>query len=714
MSFLAPLFLAALAALAVPVLVHLTRRERGAPTPFPSLMFLERIPFEETSRRRVRHWALLALRALALALLVVAFARPFVERGRLASAGGPGAEEVVLLLDRSHSMEGGDRWSEAVDQAREVVRSLRPQDRLTLIAFAETPSALHRSTDDLDAVVATLDALTTGSLATRLAPAIRLAASVLASSRLPRRRVVVVSDLQRTAWSGDPDAALPPGTAVEAIAVGDERPENLALADLELDRRPAGGRERVAVGARLVNTGPLPRSVRVLLTVDDIRVDETTAEAPAGGATALAFDAFTLTDAYTRGEVRIADGDGGVLRQDDALAFVASPGGALSVLIVDPLGPGDSNLHLRRALSVARAADFSVRTIRGAPAAADLASTDVAVLNGGFFPSGEAGDRLRAFVEDGGGLLFALGESGAAPSDPRAGETRSAFFRLPPTPAEHADLLPVSVGGVRDGPPEGFRLGFVDRDHAVFGAFRGPRSGDFSRARFFRARRLTVGDGRVAARFDDGAPALVEGRRGRGRVLVWASGLDRYWNDLPLQPVYLPFLHRAIRFLGGRGDAPAWHVAGATVNLDSLAAAAGASPVPDGAVAMAPGGGSTPLASPLLRLDRRGFWEIRAPGARPDRPMALAVNVDARESDLTRLDVEEFLAALRTEAPAAGASQRVAGAADGAEPAASEVEGRQSFWRYLLAAAFAALAAETLLSNRLSREQVKERAAEAG
>ena len=66
MGFLTPLFLIALAGLAVPVLIHLTRQEKGKPLRFPSLMFLKRIPFEETSRRRIRHWLLLVMRLAAL------------------------------------------------------------------------------------------------------------------------------------------------------------------------------------------------------------------------------------------------------------------------------------------------------------------------------------------------------------------------------------------------------------------------------------------------------------------------------------------------------------------------------------------------------------------------------------------------------------------------------------------------------------------------
>jgi len=76
-SFLTPAFLIGIGALAIPVLVHLIQRERKKVVPFPSLMFLRRIPYQSVRRRSIRHWLLLSLRALALLLLVAAFARPF-------------------------------------------------------------------------------------------------------------------------------------------------------------------------------------------------------------------------------------------------------------------------------------------------------------------------------------------------------------------------------------------------------------------------------------------------------------------------------------------------------------------------------------------------------------------------------------------------------------------------------------------------------------
>jgi len=136
MSFLTPFFLLGLGAIAVPVLVHLIQRERKRVVEFPSLMFVRRIPYQSVRRRRIRHWALLAMRAAAVALIVAAFARPFLRQSAAAIAATGGAREVVILLDQSASMGYGDHWGKAQEAARTVVRGLGTDDRATLVLFS--------------------------------------------------------------------------------------------------------------------------------------------------------------------------------------------------------------------------------------------------------------------------------------------------------------------------------------------------------------------------------------------------------------------------------------------------------------------------------------------------------------------------------------------------------------------------------------------------
>src|SRR3970282_2895963 len=106
MTFLAPLFLAGLLGLAIPIIVHLTNRPKSAAYPFPSVMFLHKVPFRTMRRQRIRHWWLLAMRAAVVVLVAAAFARPLLERLGGAGAFAAGRGGGILLEQSSRSWDG--------------------------------------------------------------------------------------------------------------------------------------------------------------------------------------------------------------------------------------------------------------------------------------------------------------------------------------------------------------------------------------------------------------------------------------------------------------------------------------------------------------------------------------------------------------------------------------------------------------------------------
>src|SRR5882762_10297598 len=116
MSFLAPLFLAGAAAIALPVLFHLIRRTTQEKTVFSSLMFLMPSPPRLTRRSRLEHILLLALRCLVLCLLALGFARPFIKKAISDDAPSAGAKRIVILVDTSASMRRANLWSDARDK----------------------------------------------------------------------------------------------------------------------------------------------------------------------------------------------------------------------------------------------------------------------------------------------------------------------------------------------------------------------------------------------------------------------------------------------------------------------------------------------------------------------------------------------------------------------------------------------------------------------
>ena len=697
LAFLAPWLLAAAALVAVPVLVHLVNRERRDPTPFPSLMFVSRVPHRAERRRRVRHPLLLALRCLALLLIAAAFARPLVggARERGAAAGG---RELVVLLDRSYSMGAGDRWARATAAARGAVDGMAEGDRATLVLFDEAVAVAAASTDDRARLRQAIDSARVGSGLTLYGPAFATAAGVLGASALGRRELLLVTDFQRRGWPGGDAARLPAGTVFTPVDVGGAGRGNVAVTGADLSRDVSGGRERVTVTARVANAGDEPAAVSARLEVNGRPLETRPAQLPARGAATVTFAALPVPAGWTRATVRL-DGTpagGAQLPADDVFHLALTRGQVVSVLLVEsaPSRP-DASLYLRRALAVGDRPPFRVDVARAnALRAADLAGRSLVILNDAV-PTADGVRLLEAYVRAGGGLLALGGQSAA---------TR-------PWPSNAGALLPASFGDVVDRAAQGgARLARTERSHPVFAPFSAPRSGDLSSARIFRYQALDAADSAaVVARFDDGAPALVERSLGAGRTLAWASTLDAFWGDLALQPLFVPYVHQlATHAAGYRAQRPSLLV-GQT--LDLAGAGAGArdtAPAAGGAtyVVRTPGGRSEAVrasggAAPALRLAEPGFYEIEGSPA-PDREArVVAVNVDPAEADPARIEPAELAAAVL---PAAGAAASATGAAAARTP--EEREREQGVWWYLLVGAALLLAAETLLGNRLSQRAV--------
>jgi len=675
MSFLTPLFLVGLAGLAIPVILHLIQKERKNVVQFPSLMFLRRIPYQSVRRRRIRHWLLLFMRLAALALIVLAFARPFLRRTEI-SAAASGAREVVILLDRSYSMGYGAKWAQAVAAAERTINGLTPADRASIVLFSSNTEVALRSAADRGRLLAAVTSVKPGAGATRYGPALKLAGSILSESAVPRREAVLISDFQRSGWQGGEGVRLPDGAVLTPVAITDSGKANLAIAPVSLQQSEFQNQQRITVTTGAVNhTDVAVSNVEIALEIGGRAIQSRRVNVAARGSASTTFDPVTVADRNVRATVRLAND---ALAADNVFHFVVSPEDPVDVVIGERVGSGrTTSLYLTRAVAVSEAPRIETK-VRPADSLSneDLAAASVVILNDAPIAQTTA-ERLQSFVQRGGGLFVVAGEKATWPSV--------------------ADILPGVPGAAVDrSRGAAARLGALEYGHPLFEVFRGPRTGDFASARFYGFRSVTPGpNSTTLARFDDGQPALLERRVGTGRVLMWTSTLDTTWTDLALKPVFVPFVHRVVRYLGAYREPKPWRTVGDVVDPGLQAPAKGSDV---SRVALTPSGTRISLdgdGPEVLELAEQGFYEFRAQGREAEAPVVVASNVDLAESDLTSLDPQEIAAAALGRAGGDAASAL-------APPTDDAQESAQRVWWYLLFAGLLLLGAETIVANRLT------------
>ncbi len=672
MSFLAPLFFVALAGLAIPVLLHLTQREKKQVQRFPSLMFVRRIPYQSVRRRKIQNWLLLLVRMAALALIVLAFARPFLSRPDAPLVPGQGAREVVVLLDTSYSMGFGDRWGRAQAAAAQAVQGLGSSDRGSVVLFSSSADILVRSSAERERLASAVAGAKPGAGSTRYAPALKVAGSILAESQLPRREVVLVSDLQRGGWRGEEGARLPAGTTLTPVVIGGPVSQpNLTVTGVSLARSTFANQERVVVTAGVSNRSEQRvAGASATLEMGGLPIGTRPLTLEPGASASVTFDPVTIGGRNMRGTVELS---ADALAADNLFHFVLSPAEPVRVAVLDR--GGASSLYLSQALAIGEAPRFET-VVRQPEALSDgeLQRSAVVVLNDVAVADALA-RRLAAFVERGGGLLVAAGARASWPGG--------------------VDLLPASIGAPVDRTRgTAARMGAVEYASPVFEPFRAPGSGEFATTRIYGYRSVSpVSAALVLARFDTGAPAMLERRVGNGRALLWTSSLDQSWSDLPIKPVFLPLVHRAVSHLAVYREPQPWVTVGQV--LEASAAGRPRERVVS-RVVLTPSGERSPLGDEgegVLEVREQGFYEIR--GAASDVTV-VAGNVDPAEGDLTPMDPQDIVAA------AAGGSAETARAA--AVPQGPEAQERnQRIWWYLLCAGVVLLGVDTALSNRTAK-----------
>lgn len=694
MNFLAPLFFVGLLGIAVPVLVHLIQRERRNIVPFPSLMFVRRIPYQSVERRRIHNWPLLLLRAAAIALLVAAFARPFFTQAAVAAATEiTGAREVVLLLDRSASMGYGDHWARAQEEALNVLDRLDNQDQVTLVLFAAGAEERVRATPVKSAIAAAIRDASVTSFGTRFGPALRLAQSVLTRSTLPEKEVVLVSDFQRNGWERQEEIRLPEGAVLTPISVAEPDATSLSVTSVSFDRETFSGQERVTITAGIANrSGAALTGVPVSLELDGRTINTQSVDIGERASASVTFPQQTIAQPNIRGTVRAGDDP---LPADNAFHFTLSPTRPVSVLVIEGEGGSrEASLFLSTALAVNATPPFRVDVQRVPQVSpASFEGRSVVVLNDATSLSSVADQSLRRFVEQGGGLLIGLGAN-------------------TPWGGGGGPLLPGSLGSAVTRDLRGGSLGFLDTSHPVLEPFKDPRNGTFTDVQIFRYRQVTPAEtDRVLARYDDGAAALIERQVGSGRVVAWTSTLDSRWNTFPQRPMYPIVMPALLRYLAQFEQPDAWYTVGRMLDITAPVAAivregeAGDTESARRAtgVVLSPSGRQVTLGeggAPSIELAEQGFYSVRMQGLGGDRPFAAAVNLDPAESDLTPVVPAEMVAAVT----GVSTGEAVLGATlERPALTPADMERRQSIWWLLLVAGLGLLLVEAFVANRQSR-----------
>ncbi len=567
-AWASPLWLWALGAVAIPLAIHLWRRQHPRVERWAAMQFLQ-AALERTARRmRIESLALLAARCLLLGLFALAMAGPRTETGE-SPGSGLSATHRILVMDGSASMGtrvGRDRrFDLARKRAREIVQAANPGDSFQLcrIGTAVPTVIIRRPAYEPVDLLREIDRLPLLDDSGDLVAAFRQVKELVDQLPPPTSiEIDLLTDRQRSNWSSSVPSEeaelrqllremgerarlvlidLGHGAATDNLAVTALTvPDRVAIADRPLrvmvdlmNHTSAQTHASVEILADGVVRATVPASIAagsqqtVTATLEIPESSESLLLEARIAADSMLFDnQFRRVVAARRNlEVLLVDGSPSDKLSESASGFIR--------LALAPRSTSASVPEVGASGTPYHVSVVSVAQLRGT----DLSRAECIVLCDVSGLSEADATQLHQYVEEGGGLVIGLGP----------GTNREEFARTLGDP--NKGLLPLELLETVDHSQEPVFFDTRDLDHPILELFRGRIEAGLATApisRYVRAQLPPRGNSRVILPFTSGDPAVIEAALGQGRVLVVTTSFDDRWGHWVLWPSFVPLTHRMV------------------------------------------------------------------------------------------------------------------------------------------------------------------------
>ncbi len=696
--FLAPWFLLAGVAAAVPVALHLLHRRRPQPVPFATLRFLQEAIAKTRRSRHLTNLLALLMRVLIVLLLAAAFSRPKV---RFAKFIPRGTRSVFIILDGSASMHflDGEQscFDRARDWARELVGSLSEGDRVAvLIPGRANPDLVYPEVSDHEGVISQLAQAEPGFGRADLARTLSdLLARIPEGSAGTDSEIHVFSDFQTSSWNETDMEALGEQFAERRILLFLNRVQPAVPSNVGIEKAafypPAilgSGDFQVRVTVRSSRTYRGNNALRMIVdgaeqakTAFQVLPDQQTRVGVSGKARG--------NDPYVMGQLELAP-DGFDL--DNVFRFCLPRRPGIPVLLVDGSARGQEGTReiffLKHAIQPrGRTRTLFLPEVRDWSGflSGDIQKFSVIYLCNPPAIGDSAAQKIEAFTRKGGTVVLMPGQHHALEVSLRniAGlrgleVTKEVFPQektvgiVPSrTPSEVEKKL-LSIMPAPSGLVVRQRLVIMDVPPGCSSVFR----------------------------YADGGAFAVETSLGQGRLWLTSASANRDWSEWPLTPFFVVFQQELIKssvrrslsqLTGEVGEAVALEWGEDATELDFRLTYPGGQ---EKLFRVTRADSDKPIV--INGFDQPGFYRLR----RGERERMIAINVPSGEADMRYQTPDELSTALRRVS--------VFQAENWHEHQQNLVNIRQGrpLWPVLLCAAFFLAVTEELFANIRSRASV--------
>jgi hypothetical protein len=704
MSFLYPLFLAGIAGVALPVILHMIRRQTRKRVTFSSLMFLRTTVPRFKNRSHLENLPLLILRCIILCLLAFAFSRPFFPRDTGTNQVSV-AERTVLLIDTSASMQRAGLWSRAISEAQSVLKGIGQNDRVCVMKFDQNAETLigFEQWNSMDSGRRTaiaseqLAKLSPGWASTNLGQALVSASEAIADDevndeqqKFRTHQIVLISDLQK----GSNLEALqayewPEALELNIKLINATGPTNAAMqliAGRDNPTRPAGDE---LPSVRITNsTDASVERFSLSWAGDDsaeISKSATQVYVPAGHSVVARVP--QRNDNKARGKLVLTGDDHDF---DNTLYIAPRLTHRVNILFMASDAEGDSEgmlYYVQRAFRATRAIEPTVIFCQPQ----NLTDTDIEaahlIIATDTIEPGRI-DSVRKYLDTGRTVLLVV-------KSPDTVKTIAALTGIGSIESREADVGTYAM------------LNRIEFKHPLLAPFSEPRFGDFTKIHFWKHRRINIDDlpgAEVLAWFDSDDPALFELHVAKGSLLVLTSGWHPSDSQLALSSKFVPLMYSILEYSGIFANLQSQYFVGDHVPISTQSGSGLASleiRKPDGSVIRL-----NPGQESFAQTDLPGIYTILSTAG--NQAFALNLPVKECQTDVMPIEDLEGFGVLLAQSSVISTEQTGLSESYRSKQASrvrsfADLESEQKIWRWILIGLLAVSFVEIILAGWLTR-----------
>ncbi|MBU0476982.1 BatA and WFA domain-containing protein [bacterium] len=622
--FLNPIFLFGMLSGIIPIVIHLVSNRKTETIQFSTLRFLKLSHLRTMTRLKLRQIILLLLRILILILISLAISGPVVKFSGFSFFGKGKAVSAVIILDNSYSMayRGTDTpFDKAKDAAIQISKSIKRADEVALIltngrgyqgGLEDIMPDISLSNDYAD-------------IGTALTEAIK----ILAKSAGPNKEIYLITDLQKVSWDNIKSPInLSSDVHLYLVNTGKEDFSNTAITDVKLKVE----RMSLQAHAEINNFSNYATKTNTYIYIDNVKKQEQTAYIDANSKIILNFSVDMDKPGLHHGYISI---DHDKLNIDNKYFFTVKAAPVFPLLLVNghkSIFPYlDECFYLRSALSPSQGALSSIKIdeiTREGFLSEKLDKYSLVILANVKVNDQGIADILKPYVHKGGNLLIFLGNNTNVPDYNRI------FYESELLPSK----LLMSMGD-EDDHSNFFTFAKVHYKNKIFDIFEGTNV-NLSHIHFYKIYAVQYDPAleqstKVLSWYTNGYPMFLEKQLSKGRIFLFTSSPNISWNDFPIHPAYLPFLHQIIYSLERETNQPQSYLVNSALRLKIP-------PDTEKVSVISPDG--TLWQTTSIENDTFSYTDTKTSGIyQVNKGKTLfAVNLDTKESDLSKIARDEI------------------------------------------------------------------------